>query len=112
MAVEIIHHHTENTVCDSCQHQMTEIGSEMVREEAKFIPASMMKVQHVEHAYGYTKCKKDMSLPAQMKRGKSPQLAILRSLVSPSVLSKVIYDKFVLYLPPLPSRKGMDSLWF
>ena len=58
-----------------------------------------MKLQHVEHAYECTVCKKDVSLPARMKRGKAPQSAIIRSLASPSVLSKVIYDKFVLYLP-------------
>ena len=97
--VEIIHHHPENTVCDCCQHQMKEIGSKMVREEAKFIPASMMKVQHVEHAYECMECKKDVSLPARMKRGKAPQSAIQRSLSSPSVLAKVIHDKFVQYLP-------------
>ena len=97
--VEAIHHHPENTICDCCQHQMMEIGGTVVREEAKFIPAKMMKVQHIEHAYECKNCKSDASQPAQIKRGKAPQPAIQRSIASPSVLAKVIYDKFAQYLP-------------
>ena len=57
--IEEIHHHPENTQCDCCHHQMTEIGSTIAREEAKFIPAKMMRVQHIEHAYECKHCKKD-----------------------------------------------------
>ena len=99
VAVEMIHYHPESTVCDCCQDQMTEIGSKMVREEAKFIPASMMKVQHMEHAYECKACKRDVSLPTQIKKGRAPQPAIQRSLAGSSILAKVIYDKFVQYLP-------------
>jgi transposase len=97
--IEEIHHHPENTICDCCQNQMTEIGRIIAREEATFIPAKMVKVQHIEHAYECKKCKRDSSQPAQIKRGKAPQPAIQRSIASPSVLAKVIYDKFAQYLP-------------
>jgi transposase len=97
--VETIHHHPKHTTCDCCQHQMFEIGHTLVREEAKFIPAKMMKVQHIEHAYECKNCKGNLSQQAQIKRGKAPQPAIQRSMASPSVLAKVIYDKFVQYLP-------------
>ena len=49
--IEAIHHHPANTICDGCHDRMIEMGSTIVREEAKFIPAKMMKVQHIEHAY-------------------------------------------------------------
>lgn len=97
--VEAIHHHPENTMCGCCQEQMTEIGSTIVREEAEFIPARMKKVQHIEHAYECKKCKGDTFQKAQIKRGKAPQAPIQRSIASPSVLAKVIYDKFSQYLP-------------
>jgi len=97
--VEAIHHHPKNTTCDCCQGQMIEIGSTVVREEAEFIPARMKKVQHIEHAYECKNCKGDTFQKAQIKRGKAPQAPILRSIASPSVLAKVIYDKFVQYLP-------------
>ena len=97
--VEAVHHHPENTVCDCCQEQMIEIGGTLVREEAEFIPARMKKVQHIEHAYECKNCKGDLSQKAQIKRGKAPQPPIQRSMASPSVLAKVIYDKFSQYLP-------------
>lgn len=97
--VEVLHHHPDNIICDCCQHQMVEIGGTVVREEAKFIPAKMMKVQHMEHAYECKHCKVDVSQPSQIKRGKAPQPTIQRSISGPSVLAKVIYDKFVQYLP-------------
>nr|WP_246483832.1 IS66 family transposase zinc-finger binding domain-containing protein [Heyndrickxia vini] len=37
---------------------MTEVGTTIAREEAKFIPATMKRVQHIEHAYECTVCKK------------------------------------------------------
>ncbi|MBN6187788.1 IS66 family transposase [Aneurinibacillus sp. BA2021] len=97
--VETVHHYPENTICGCCRGRMTEIGSTLVREEAEFIPARMKKVQHIEHAYECKSCKVDSLQKAQIKRGKAPQPAIQRSIASPSVLSKAIYDKFVQYVP-------------
>ena len=66
--IEAIHHHPANTICDGCHDQMIEMnGSTIVREEAKFIPAKMMKVQHIEHAYECKKCKSDSLQKGQIK---------------------------------------------
>lgn len=97
--IEAVHHHPKNTTCDCCQGPMIEIGSTVVREEAEFIPARMKKVQHIEHAYECKNCKDDTFQKAQIKRGKAPQAPIQRSIAGPSVLAKVIYDKFAQYLP-------------
>ena len=105
---EAVHHHPENTICDCCQRQMIEIGSTIVREEAEFIPARMKKVQHYEHAYECKHCKGDAFHQAQIKRGKAPQAPIQRSIASPSVLAKVIYDKFSQYLPLYRQVKEWD----
>src|SRR5690606_33645952 len=97
--IEEIHHHPANIQCDCCRGQMTEAGSIVAREEAKFIPAKMVCIQHIEHAYECKTCKKDTTQKAQMKRGKAPQAAIQRSIAGPTVLAKLIYDKFIQYLP-------------
>ena len=52
---ETIHHHPENTDCDCCHQHMVAIGSTLAREEAAFIPAKMVHVQHIEHAYEFRK---------------------------------------------------------
>ena len=106
--VEAVHHYPENTICDCCHGQMIEIGSTIVREEAEFIPARMKKVQHIEHAFGCVDCKGDTLQKAQIKRGKAPQPPIQRSIASPSVLAKVIYDKFAQYLPLYRQVKEWD----
>lgn len=97
--IEEIHHHPEHTQCNCCQSQMTEAGAVVVREEAKFIPAKMKRVQHIEHAYECKHCKKNDKQKAQIKRGKAPYAVIQRSIAGPSVLAKLIYDKFIQYLP-------------
>jgi transposase len=106
--VEAVHHHPENTICDCCQGHMIEIGSTIVREEAEFIPSRMKKVQHIEHAYECKNCKSSTFHQAQIKRGKAPQAPIQRSIASPSVLAKVIYDKFSQYLPLYRQVKEWD----
>lgn len=97
--IEEIHHHSANSHCDCCLHPMTEVGTTVVREEAKFIPATMKRLRHVEHAYECTICKKNTNQKAQIKRGKATQTAIQRSIAGPTVLAKLIYDKFIQYLP-------------
>lgn len=94
-----IHHHPESTQCDCCQSQMSEIGSTVAREEATFIPAKMMRIQHIEHAYECKSCKQNVTQKAQIKRGQAPQATIQRSIAGPTVLGKLIYDKFIQYLP-------------
>lgn len=97
--IEEIHHHPTNTQCDCCLGQMTEAGTTIAREEAKFISAKMMRIQHIEHTYECKHCKMDATQKAQMKRGKAPQVAIQQSIAGPTVLAKLIYDKFIQYLP-------------
>jgi transposase len=97
--VEEIHYHPQNLQCACCQTQLHEIGSTIAREEANFIPAKLVRVQHIEHAYECKQCKKDTHQNASIKRGKAPAAVIPRSLAGPTVLAKLIYDKFVQYLP-------------
>ncbi|RUL45628.1 IS66 family transposase [Lysinibacillus antri] len=99
LEIEEVHHHPSNLQCDCCQSKMFEIGCSIAREEAKFIPAKMVRVQHIEHAYECKQCKKDTTQNAQIKRGKAPMAVISRSIAGPTVLAKLIYDKFIQYLP-------------
>lgn len=78
---------------------MTAIGSTLVREEAKYTPATMKRVHHIEHTYECKACKKDVGQKAQNKRGKAQQVAIHLSVAGPNVLAKLIYDKFFRKLP-------------
>lgn len=81
--IEEIHHHPTDTKCACCQSQMTEAGSVIAREEAKFIPATMKRIQHIEHAYECKNCKKNVEQKAQIKCGKAPKAVIQRSIAGP-----------------------------
>ena len=59
----------------------------------------MCSISNIEHVYECKACKKDVTQKAQIKRGKAPQGAIQRSIAGPTVLAKLIYDKFIQYLP-------------
>ncbi|WP_251672103.1 MULTISPECIES: IS66 family transposase [unclassified Sporosarcina] len=97
---EVIHHHPDQLECGCCLQRLTEIGQgQVVREEAEFIPASLKRIQHVEHTYECTHCKADSNASSMIVRGKAPQPAIQRSVAGPSVLAHVIYQKFTQYLP-------------
>ncbi|WP_342472954.1 IS66 family transposase [Metasolibacillus sp. FSL H7-0170] len=97
--VEEIHHHPSDLTCVCCQSELHEIGSTLAREEAKFIPAKLIRVQHFEHAYECKHCKKDTERAAFIAKGKAPVAVIPRSIASPELLAKIVSDKFSLYLP-------------
>ncbi|WP_235802063.1 IS66 family transposase [Ureibacillus massiliensis] len=97
--IEEVHHHPLDLQCGCCHENMHEIGSNIVREEAKYIPAKMVRVQHIEHAYECKHCKTDIAEKAQIKRGKAPMAVIPRSIAGPTVLAKLVYDKFIQFLP-------------
>ena len=71
---------------------MTKADTTVAREEAKFIPAKMVRIQHIEHAYECTACKKDATQQAQLKRGKAPKSTIQQSVAGSTILAKLIYD--------------------
>jgi len=72
--IEEIHHHPANTQCDCCLHQMTEVGATVIREEAKFIPATMKRVQHIEHAMSARHAKKTPLKKHKSSEGKRHKL--------------------------------------
>lgn len=97
--VEEVHHHPSLLTCACCQSDLQEIGSTLIREEAELIPAKLVCVQHIEHAYECKQCKKDVEKNASISRGKAPAAVIPCSIVSPELLARIMTDKYTRYLP-------------
>ncbi|MEI3613642.1 IS66 family transposase [Pseudogracilibacillus sp. SO30301A] len=97
--IEEVHHHPDNLACDCCQSTMKEIGIQWFGKRRSLSPLKWKRVQHFEHAYECTTCKKDIKQKAQVKRGKTPQAVLQRSIAGSTVLAKLIYDRFIQYLP-------------
>ena len=72
----------------------------------------MKKVQHIEHAYECKNCKGEAFQKAQIKLGTAPQASIQRSIVSSSVVSKVMNDKFLQYFPLCRKEKEWERYGF
>ncbi|WP_373866378.1 IS66 family transposase zinc-finger binding domain-containing protein [Sporosarcina luteola] len=47
--MECVHYNLKQTACTCCHHAMTEIGTTVVHEEVKLIPAKMVKAHHFEY---------------------------------------------------------------
>ena len=78
--MEEVHHHPDNTQCDCCHGEMIEIGTTIAREEAKFVPATMKRVQHIEHAYECRHCKRIPHKKHKSKEGKHRKLSFSEAL--------------------------------
>lgn len=96
---EEIHHHPAALTCACCESELHEIGAVVAREEAKLIPAKIVRVQHIEHAYECKQCKKDIDQQASIVRGKAPRAVIPRSIVGPELMARILTDKYTRYLP-------------
>lgn len=97
--IEEVHHHPAQLTCACCQSDLQEIGSTLIREEAKLIPAKLICVQHISHAYECKQCKKDPNKNAFIRSGEAPKAVIPRSIVSPSLIARIMTDKYTRYLP-------------
>ncbi len=86
---------------------MIEIGANITCEKAKSIPAMMMKVQHVEHAYECKSYISDSSQKPRLNVGKRHTLSfniVLQAQAFCQNLSMII-------LTSLPSGKEMGTSW-
>lgn len=97
--IEEVHHHPAKLTCACCQSDLQEIGSTLIREEAKLIPAKLVCVQHISHAYECKQCKKDPDQDAFITRGEAPKAVIPRSIVSPELIAHITANKYTRYLP-------------
>lgn len=99
LPVETIEYSLEDSekVCDVCGEALTEMKKE-IRKELKIIPAQISIVEHVTYVYSCRNCDKNGEA-GFIKMAPSPNALIPKSLVSPSVLSYLINQKYVLALP-------------
>ena len=91
----------EEQVCSICGGDLHECGREVVRSEVEHIPASVTKVEHVEVVYGCRGCEKnpDMQTRTVVKPGVPAPVIPNSGIASPSLVSYVISNKYVLALP-------------
>lgn len=98
--------------CPECGHDLMPIGKKIVYQEIKYIPAKLEIDQYVEYSYKCSECGNDNSdkeTPTILKTT-SPKPILTGSIISPSLASQVIYQKYNLGVPLYRQEKMWDDI--
>ena len=83
--------------CPCCSNMLKPVGKEFVREEIRYIPASIKLLRYMRMTYGCPKCK-NTDHPYMVKP-KAPTSVLSHSAASPSSVAWVMYQKYGNALP-------------
>lgn len=92
---ERIVYDVESTTCLCCSNELREV-SENIRQELVYIPATCKVIEHIQKVYACDKCKKDET---KFIKADVPSALITKSVLSPSLATTIVYNKFVLANP-------------
>ena len=95
---EEVHHELGDKHCPDCQHELTEIGKQAVRQELLFIPAQLKRLDHIQHAY---KCKycSQRNYSDKIIKAAVPKAPLNHGLGSASLIAHSLYQKYEMKLP-------------
>ena len=96
----------EDCVCQDCSSPLKEIGSQRIRREVVFIPATLECVNHIQHSYKCLTCSQKSPVDKIIKAD-LPKPALNHSLGSSSVIAHVIYQKLEQKVPTY----RQESFW-
>ena len=99
LPVEIIEYKLtdEESVCDVCGEKLSEMKKE-TRRELVIIPAEVKIIEHVTYSYSCRNCDKN-GVNGFIKEAGHPKALIPKSMVSPSLLSYIMNQKYTMSLP-------------
>lgn len=87
----------EEKTCEKCGSEMTFMKYE-IRRELKIIPAQIKVIEHKKAVYVCKICDKN-GIEANFKTAKATPALIEKSLVSPSLMAHIMYQKFCNAMP-------------
>lgn len=87
----------EESVCDVCGEKLSEMKKE-TRRELVIIPAEVKIIEHVTYSYSCRNCDKN-GINGFIKEAGHPKALIPKSMVSPSLLSYIMNQKYTMSLP-------------
>ena len=110
---QIIHELPEHErICLECGNDIHACGHEVLRREIEVIPAQVKAVEHVQTVYSCRTCEQSaVDNPVPMVKSKVPAPVIPGSgVASPSLLSYIICNKYVLALPLYRQEQEFERL--
>ncbi|MGT2754350.1 IS66 family transposase zinc-finger binding domain-containing protein [Streptococcus ovis] len=106
---QVERHHVlseEDCICMDCSSKLKEIGSQIVRREVVFIPATLECVNHIQHNYKCWSCSQKDPIDKIIKAD-IPKPVLNHSMGSSSVIAHVIYQKLEQKVPTY----RQESFW-
>ena len=99
---------TINEICGVCQSPLHVMKKE-VRKELRFTPAKFRLVEHITYVYACRNCEKE-GLEGNIVTATTPKALFSKSFASASVVSHVIYQKYVNAMPLDRQEKDFKRL--
>lgn len=98
--------------CPNCDSKLTHIGKEYVRTVVKYIPAKILLEQYVRNVYKCENCGEDGSTKdtSTIIKAGVPTPLLNHSIVTPSLLSQIIYLKYYMGSPLYRQENHWKSL--
>jgi len=99
---QVIHELPEDErICPDCGKPLHACGHEVLRREVEVIPAQVRAVEHIQTVYGCRDCEKNAAdnVPPMLKSNVPAPVISGSGLASPSLVSFVMSNKYVLALP-------------
>ena len=107
--VEVHHECSESErECPDCGHEMTDMGTQKVRDEIAFHQATIETLQHIQHCYCCKHCEREGK--TSIKKASVPRPIINNSLGSASLITETIRQKFEINLPAYRQIKYWEQL--
>lgn len=110
---QIIHELSENErACPDCGKPLHACKQDVLRRELEIIPAKIRTVEHIQVVYGCRECEKNAAdNPPPMIKSKVPAPVISNSgIASPSLVSFIMCNKYVLALPLYRQEQELERL--
>lgn len=110
LPVKETHLYPESTICDKCGSQMKEVKPE-VSDYLVYKPAEYYIERIVNHVYVCDKCSKETDSFVTKKADTSdkvPSRLFYGSIITPSVLANIAYQKFVMDIPYYRQEKDFS----
>ena len=110
---QIVHELPEDErICSQCGGPLHACGHEVLRREVRVIPAQVVGEEHIQTVYGCRRCEQNADdNPPPMVKSPVPAPVIPGSgIASPSLLSFIMCNKYVLALPLYRQEQELERI--
>lgn len=101
----------EESACGICGSELKIIGKKKVRSEMEYIPAKLVMKDYVQYVYKCVECGKTDDNPYDtIVSAPVPAAVLMHSIASPSSVSWIMYQKYVLSVPLYRQEKEFQRM--